>query len=203
MPCMVESLGLSLPGNAAIPAADSRRRTLAQLSGRRMVDLVREDLRLSKILTRDALENAIMINAAIGGSTNFVVHLLAIAGRLNLPLSLEDFDQLGSRLPLLVNLMPSGQYLMEDFYYAGGLPAVIRELLPKLHGNALTVNGKTLHENNHEAPCHNPEVIRPWDQPVTEEAGIAVLGGVCRASNPVVAASQYAAAVVAARGGTP
>jgi L-arabonate dehydrase len=177
MACMVESLGLTLPGGAAIPAADSRRRTLSQLAGRRIVEMVREDLRLSKVLTREALENAIMVNAAIGGSTNFVVHLLAIAGRLKLPLSLEDFDRIGSRLPLLVNLMPSGKYLMEDFFYAGGLPVVIRELLPKLHNHALTVNSKTLQQNNQDAECFQTDVIRPYDQPVTAEAGIAVLRG--------------------------
>ena len=122
MACMVEALGVTLPGAAAIPAADSRRRRLAHLSGRRIVEMVREDLRLSQILTRPALENAIRVNAAVGGSTNFVLHLLALAGRLGIPLELDDFDRLGSQMPLLVNLMPSGKYLMEDFFYAGGLP---------------------------------------------------------------------------------
>src|SRR5690606_34957467 len=128
MACMVEALGLTLPGGAAIPAADARRKRLAHLAGNRIVEMVREDLRISKILTREAFENAIMVNAAVGGSTNLIVHLLAIAGRVGVPLSLDDFDHLGSHLPLLVNLMPSGEFLMEDFYYAGGLPAVIQEL---------------------------------------------------------------------------
>ena len=128
MASMVEALGVSLPGNAAIPAVDSRRYRLAQLSGRRIVEMVHEDLVLSKILTREAFENAIKANAAIGGSTNSVVHLLAIAGRIGVQLELEDWDRLGSQLPCLVNLQPSGKYLMEDFYYAGGLPAVMREI---------------------------------------------------------------------------
>ncbi len=177
MACMAESLGLTLPGAAAIPAADSRRRRLAQLSGRRIVEMVREDLRLSQILTREAVENAIMVNAAIGGSTNFVVHLLAIAGRIGVPLALEDFDTLGSRLPLLVNLMPSGRYLMEDFYYAGGLPVVIKELLPHLHRDALTANGATLAANVETAECYDRDVIHPIDAPVIPEAGLAVLRG--------------------------
>jgi dihydroxy-acid dehydratase len=122
---MVEALGLSLPGNAAIPAVDSRRSVLAHLAGRRAVEMVVEDLRISRILTRDAFENAIRVNAALGGSTNAVIHLLAIAGRIGTALSLEDWDRLGHDCPTLVNLMPSGQYLMEDFYYAGGVPAVM------------------------------------------------------------------------------
>src|SRR6187399_3441096 len=147
MASMVEALGVSLPGNAAIPAVDSRRYRLAQLSGRRIVEMVREDLTLSKILTRQAFENAIKANAAIGGSTNSVVHLLAIAGRVGVPLSLDDWDRLGSELPCLVNLQPSGKFLMEDFYYAGGLPAVMREIKHVLDGTALTVNGKSIGEN--------------------------------------------------------
>ncbi len=177
MACMAESLGLTLPGTAAIPAADSRRRRIAQLAGRRIVSMVNDNLKLSQILNRQAIENAIKVNAAIGGSTNFVVHLLAIAGRLGIPLHLDDFDQLGSRLPLLVNLMPSGKYLMEDFFYAGGLPVVIRELLPHLHRDAITVNGKTIEENNQTAKCFNREVIHPISNPLTPEAGIAVLRG--------------------------
>ncbi|NND34109.1 MAG: dihydroxy-acid dehydratase, partial [Saprospiraceae bacterium] len=143
MACMVESLGLTLPGNAAIPAADSRRKVLAQLSGRRIVEMVREDMRISQVLTRESLENAIIINAAIGGSTNFVLHLLAIAGRIEVPLTLDDFDRLGSHIPLLVNLQPSGEYFMEDFYYAGGLPAVIKQLGKHLHPEVMTITGKT------------------------------------------------------------
>lgn len=177
MACMVESLGLTLPGGAAIPAADARRKRLAHLAGNRIVEMVREDLRLSKILTREAFENAIMVNAAVGGSTNLIVHLLAIAGRVGIPLSLDDFDQLGSHLPLLVNLMPSGEFLMEDFYYAGGLPVVIQELKKHLHMDTITVNGKTHAENTAGAPCYNRDVIAEFDKPVQPEAGIAVLRG--------------------------
>jgi L-arabonate dehydrase len=177
MACMVESLGVSLPGNAAIPAVDSRRYRLAQLSGRRIVEMVREDLVLSKILTRQAFENAIKANAAIGGSTNSVVHLLAIAGRLGVKLELEDWDKLGSTLPCLVNLQPSGQFLMEDFYYAGGLPAVLREISGLLNREALTANGKTVGENVANAPVWNRDVIKAIDEPFKANAGIAILRG--------------------------
>jgi L-arabonate dehydrase len=177
MACMVEALGLTLPGGAAIPAPDARRKRLAHLAGNRIVEMVREDLRLSKILTRQAFENAIMVNAAVGGSTNLIIHLLAIAGRVGVPLQLEDFDRLGSHLPLLVNLMPSGEFLMEDFYYAGGLPVVIQELKDHLHMDTITANGKTHAENTAEAVCYNREVIASFDQPVKPEAGIAVLRG--------------------------
>lgn len=177
MACMVEALGLTLPGAAAIPAADSRRRRLAHLSGNRIVQMVKDDLKISQILTRDAFENAIKINAAVGGSSNFVVHLLAIAGRVGVDLCLEDFDRLGSHMPLLVNLMPSGHYLMEDFFYAGGLPAVIQELKVHLHMDALTVSGKTVRENTAGAVCHNRDVIATYDSPWKEEAGLAVLRG--------------------------
>jgi len=179
MASMVEALGMSLPGNAAIPAVDARRSTLAQLTGRRIVDMVREDLRISRILTREAFENAIRANAAIGGSTNAVIHLIAIAGRVGVPLALDDFDQLGSTLPCLVNIQPSGKYLMEDFYYAGGLPSVLRELggADALHRDALTVNGKSIGENVSEAPCWNPDVIHTFASPFKSNAGIAVLHG--------------------------
>ena len=179
MASMVEALGLSLPGNAAIPAVDSRRSVLAHLAGRRIVEMVPEDLRISRILTREAFENAIRVNAALGGSTNAVIHLLAMAGRLAVPLCLNDFDRLGHDCPTLVNLMPSGQYLMEDFYYAGGVPAVVRALGEHnmLHRDALTVNGKTIWENCREAPNWNAEVIRPWDRPLLERGGIAILRG--------------------------
>ena len=177
MACMVESLGLTLPGAAAIPAVDSRKKVLAQLSGRRIVEMVREDLKLSKILTREAFENAIKINAAIGGSTNFIIHLTAIAGRIGVRLELKDFDTLGSKIPLLVNLMPSGKFLMEDFFDAGGLPVVIREMEEHLHNTAITANGKPIGENNKHAECYNPEVIAPLSEPFLEEAGIAVLYG--------------------------
>lgn len=177
MACMVESLGMTLPGAAAIPAADSRRRLVAREAGRRIVGMVAEDLKMSKILTREAFENAIKVNAAIGGSTNFVLHLLAIAGRMGVKLTLDDFDRLGGDIPLLVNLMPAGRHLMEDFYYAGGLPVVIKELAPLLHGGALTVTGTTLAENSRQAECYNREVIAPRAQPFQEKAGLVVLRG--------------------------
>jgi len=179
MASMVESLGMALPGNAAIPAVDARRYTLAQLTGRRIVEMVKEDLRMSQILTRKAFENAIRANAAIGGSTNAVIHLLAIAGRMGVPLKLDDFDHLGSEMPCLVNLQPSGAYLMEDFFYAGGVPAVLRELgeADALHRDALTVNGQAIWKNVSEAPCWNRDVIRKFAEPFKEKAGIAVLRG--------------------------
>jgi L-arabonate dehydrase len=177
MACMVESLGLTLPENAAIPAADSRRKVAAHLSGRRIVDMVKEDLRLSQILTREAFENAIKINAAIGGSTNFVIHLLAIAGRIGVGLKLEDFDHLSADIPLLANLQPSGGYFMEDFYYAGGLPVVIKELMSRLHGGVITANGKTIQENSASAECFDPEVIGTLEKPVKELTGLVVVKG--------------------------
>lgn len=177
MASMVESLGIGLPMNAAIPAVDSRRYVLAHMAGRRVVEMVREDLRISKILTRKAFENAVRVNGAIGGSTNAVIHLLAIAGRVGVEFDLDDWDTLGRDVPCLVNLMPSGKYLMEDFFYAGGLPAVIREMGDLIHRDALTVNGKTLGENVAEAPCYNREVIMPLDSPFKPQGGVAVLRG--------------------------
>ncbi|MCB0836015.1 MAG: dihydroxy-acid dehydratase [Bacteroidetes bacterium] len=177
MACMVESLGMSLPENAAIPAADSRRKVAAHMSGQRIVEMVHEDLKISDILTRKAFENAIKVNAAVGGSTNFIIHLLAIAGRVGVDLNLDDFDQLGSRIPFLLNLMPSGKYLMEDFYYAGGLPVVIKELKDHLHNDALTVNGKTIGENVADAECFNRDVIASIDNPILAEGGITVVKG--------------------------
>ncbi|HEY3919657.1 MAG TPA: L-arabinonate dehydratase [Stellaceae bacterium] len=177
MASMVEALGMGLPANAAIPAVDARRYVLAHLAGRRAVEIVREDLRMSKILTRPAFENAIRVNAAIGGSTNAIVHLLALAGRVGVKLELDDFDRLGHDLPLLTDLMPHGKYLMEDFYYAGGLPAIIKSLGNLIHQDALTVNGKTIGENTADAKNWNPEVIRSPDKPLKERAGIAVLRG--------------------------
>ncbi|MDB5232382.1 MAG: Dihydroxy-acid dehydratase [Chitinophagaceae bacterium] len=147
MAAMVESLGLSLPHNAAVPAADARRKVLAHLSGMQAVERVKRDIRLSHILTRKSFENAIIVNAAIGGSTNFVIHLLAIAGRIGVELSLQDFDTLSRNIPLVANLQPSGKYFMEDLYYAGGIPAVMNELEKFLHNDCITVNGKTLSEN--------------------------------------------------------
>ncbi|MFO1312582.1 MAG: IlvD/Edd family dehydratase [Burkholderiales bacterium] len=177
MASMVEALGMGLPTNAAIPAVDSRRRVLARMAGRRIVEMVHEDLRMSKILTRNAFENAIMVNGAIGGSTNAVVHLLAIAGRIGVDLTLDDWDRLGRAMPCLVDLQPSGRFLMEDFYYAGGLPVVIREIGKFLHKKALTVNGRTIWENSKDAVNYNPEVITPLGKPFKPSGGIAVLRG--------------------------
>jgi len=177
MASMVEALGMALPTNAAIPAADSRRKVLARLTGRRIVEMVHEDLRMSKILTKDAFENAIMVNGAVGGSTNAVVHLLAIAGRIGVDLTLDDWDRLGRGIPCLVNLMPSGKYLMEDFYYAGGLPVVIREIAGALHKKALTVNGRTVWQNVKDAINYNQSVITPLAKPFKPLGGIAVLRG--------------------------
>ncbi|HEY1504234.1 MAG TPA: L-arabinonate dehydratase [Stellaceae bacterium] len=177
MASMVEALGMGLPANAAIPAVDARRYVLAHMAGRRAVEMVHEDLRMSKILTRAAFENAIRVNAAIGGSTNAIVHLLALAGRIGVTLALDDFDRLGHDMPLLTDLMPHGKYLMEDFYYAGGLAAVIKSLGELIHRDALTVNGKTLGENIADAQNWNEEVIRSPQAPLKEHAGIAVLRG--------------------------
>src|SRR5690606_16546052 len=177
MACMVEALGMTLPGAAAIPAVDSRKKVMAHLSGRRNVEMVNEDLKISQIITREAIENAIVVNAGVGGSTNFLIHMLAIAGRLGIELNLKDFDTIGSKIPLLANLKPSGKFLMEDFYYAGGLPVVIHELKKYLHLDSITVNGKSIGDNNIDPPCYNREVIASIDNPLQAEAGIAVLKG--------------------------
>ena len=200
MASMVEVLGMSLPENAAIPAADTRRNRLAQLTGRRIVDMVKEDLRMSKILTREAFENAIRTNAAIGGSTNAVIHLLAVAGRIGVKLELDDWDKLGAEMPCLVNLQPSGKYLMEDFYYAGGLPAVLREIGEHLHRDVLTANGKTLGENFANAPCYNREVIKTPDAPFMAAAGIAVLRGNLAPNGAVIKPSAASAHLLKHRG---
>lgn len=177
MASMVEALGIGLPTNAAIPAVDSRRYVLAHTAGGRIVEMVREDLKMSKILTRKAFENAVRVIGAIGGSSNAVIHLLAIAGRIGVDFKLEDWDALGRDVPCILNLMPAGKYLMEDFYYAGGLPAVIHELGDMIHKDALTVNGKTIGENVHEAPCYNRDVIKTFGEPLLANGGIAVLHG--------------------------
>jgi L-arabonate dehydrase len=177
MACMVEALGLSLPNNAAIPAADARRKVLAQLSGLRIVEMVNQDLKPSDILTRKAFENAIITNAAIGGSTNFVLHLLAIAGRVGVDLSLEDIDRFSANIPLIANLQPSGLHFMEDFYYAGGLQAVLKELEQFLHHDCITVNSKTIKENFDSSDCVNRDVIASVDKPFNPISGIVVLTG--------------------------
>jgi len=179
MACIAEGLGVSLPHNAAIPAVDSRRYVLAQLSGIRIVEMTNEDLTLSQILTRKAFINAIRVNAAIGGSTNAVIHLKAIAQRIGVDLDLDDWDTFGRDVPTIVDLQPSGRYLMEDFYYAGGLPAVLRQLGEHglLERDAVTVNGRTIWDNVREAPCHNAEVIRSFDQSLVASGGICILRG--------------------------
>jgi len=175
--CITEAMGLSLSHNATLPAVDARRRALAHQTGRTIVDLARRDVRLSKILTREAFENAIRTIAAIGGSTNTVLHLLAIAGRLGVPLTLADFDRLSREIPLLVDLQPSGRFLMEDFHYAGGMPALMKEIAPWLALDCATVSGRTHRETIAEAECFNREVIRTTAEPVRETAGIWVLKG--------------------------
>lgn len=177
MATMVEVLGLTLPGFSSIPAVDARKKVMAQLSGRRIVDMVWEDLTLSKILTRKAFENSIVVNAAVGGSTNLIIHLIAIARRIGVEVNLEDFDDLGSKIPLLVNLMPSGKHLMEDFFYAGGLPVVMKELKELLHSDIITANGKTFEENYTKATCYDDNIIKTINNPLQPEAGIAVLKG--------------------------
>jgi L-arabonate dehydrase len=177
MASMVEALGIGLPGNAAYPAVDGRRNVLARMAGRRIVDMVHEDLVLSKILQREAFENAIKTLAAIGGSTNAVIHLLAIAGRVGIDLKLEDFDRLASELPCLVNLQPSGKFLMEDFCYAGGLPVVMKEIAHLLHTSHITASGLTVGESIADAQNYNTEVIKTFKEPFKPNAGIAVLRG--------------------------
>jgi L-arabonate dehydrase len=204
MACMAEALGTSLPHNAAIPAVDARRYVLAHLSGMRIVEMVGEDLRLSKILTREAFENAIRVNAAIGGSTNAVIHLKAIAGRIGVNLELDDWTRIGRGMPTLVDLQPSGRFLMEEFYYAGGLPAVIRRmdeggLLP--NPGALTVNGKSLGANCAQAPIYGEdEVIRRLDNPLREDGGICVLRGNLAPKGAVLKPSAATPALMQHRG---
>jgi len=200
MASMVEALGMGLPHNAAIPAVDSRRYVLAQQAGRRIVQMVHEDLRISRILTRQAFENAIRVNAAIGGSSNFVLHMLAIAGRVGVKLTLDDFDHVGNDLPLLVDIQPSGKFLMEDFYYAGGVPAVVRELADVIHRDALTVNGKTMGENTIDAPCWNREVIHQRANPIRERAGLAVVRGNLAPNGAVIKPSAATPSLLKHRG---
>jgi dihydroxy-acid dehydratase len=177
MAAMAEALGMALPGNAAIPAADARRLALAEGAGRRIIEMAREGVKPSRILTAHAFDNAIRADMAIGGSTNAIIHLVAIAGRARIPLPLARFDELSRTTPLLVNVKPSGKYLMEDFFYAGGLPAVLRELLPLLHRDALTVNGRTIGDNVATAENWNTDVIRPLAMPLAPEGGTVILTG--------------------------
>lgn len=202
MASMVEALGIGMPDNAAIPAVDSRRGVLSHLAGRRIVELVRDDVKIAQILTRQAFENAIRVNGAIGGSTNAVLHLIAIARRLGIDLSLDDWDRLGRGVPTIVDLMPSGRFLMEDFYYAGGLAPVMAALddAGLLHGHALTVNGKSIAQNIVDAPNYNTEVIRPMDNPLTPEGGIAVLRGNLAPDGAVIKPSAATPALMQHRG---
>lgn len=177
MACVAEVLGMTLPNAASIPAADSRRLAMAEATGRQIVKVVEEDLRPSKMLTLSAFENAVRVVAALGGSTNAVIHLTAIAGRRGIPLPLTLFDTLARSTPIVANLQPTGTYLMEDFFYAGGVQALLKEILPLLHLDAMTINGKTLGENISQACCYNSDVIRTVDHPVKDEVSLAVLDG--------------------------
>jgi dihydroxy-acid dehydratase len=197
MATMVEALGLTLSGASAIPAADSRKKQMAQLSGRRIVEMVKENLTIDKILTREAFENAIKVNAAVGGSSNFIIHLTAIAGRIGVDLKLDDFDDLGSKIPLLLNLMPSGKYLMEDYYYAGGLPVILHELRKELHQNVITVTGKNHHDNiaGHTA-CYDRDVIATYETPLIAEAGCVVVKGNLALNGAVIKPSAASPALM-------
>jgi dihydroxy-acid dehydratase len=202
MASMVESLGIGLPENAAYPAVDARRKRLAHLVGMRAVQIVKEDLRISKVLTKEAFQNAIRTNGAIGGSTNAVVHLLAVAGRLGLDLSLDDWDKWGRDVPTIVDLMPSGRFLMEDFCYAGGLPVVMKALAEHglLNKDVVTVNGKTAWDNVKDAQNYNTEVIRDWDKPLTKSGGIAVLRGNLAPGGAIIKPSAATPALMQHRG---
>ena len=186
MASMGESLGIALPGNAAIPAVDSRRAQLAEASGRQIMAAVEQDLRPSKIMTQEAFENAIRTLHALGGSTNAIIHLTAIAGRLGIELPLTVFDDLSRTTPFILNLKPSGEFLMEDFFYAGGLPALLNELRPLLHTDAMTVTGRTLGENVSGTINHNPDLIRSLDEPLNSEGGLAVVYGSLAPSGGVI-----------------
>ncbi|MBB4843641.1 dihydroxy-acid dehydratase [Paucibacter oligotrophus] len=202
MACMAEALGIALPGNAALPAVDARRHTLAREAGRRIVELVREDVRPRNILTREAFENAIRVNAAIGGSTNAVIHLLAIAGRLGVPLTLADWDRLGRDVPTLVDLLPAGRFLMEEFCYAGGLPVVMRRLAEAglLHEQAPSVAGGAIGPHVTQAECFDDEVIRPLSNPLVAQGGIAVLRGNLAPGGALIKVSAASPALLSHRG---
>jgi len=197
---MVEALGMTLPGNAAIPAPDSRRMALAEMTGRRIMEMVQEDLKPSKILTAQAFDNAIRADMAIGGSTNAIIHLVAIAGRVGVPLALSRFDELSRTTPFLVNVRPSGKHLMEDFFYAGGLPVVMKELLPLLHRDAITVTGKSVEANVREAKNYDADVIRPLAMPISSEGGTVILTGNLCPSGAVLKQSAASPHLMSHRG---
>lgn len=202
MASMAEALGMALSGNAAIPAVDSRRRVMAHVTGRRIVQMVKDDLKPSDVMTREAFENAIRVNGAIGGSTNAVIHLLAIAGRVGIDLTLDDWDRLGRDIPTIVNLQPSGKYLMEEFFYAGGLPVVIKALgeAGKLHNDALTVSGDTMWDQVKDVQNWNDDVIRPFDKALTQSGGIAVVKGNLAPNGAVLKPSAATASLLTHRG---
>lgn len=200
MNSLMEALGIALPGNGATPAVDARRLRLAEQAGRRIVTLAREGVRPSSIITRHALENALTLLSAIGGSTNAVVHLPAIAGRLGIDLPLDLFDEISQRTPLIANLRPSGKYQMEDLFYAGGIPAILKQLLPLLHGDAMTVTGRTLAENVQDAEIDNADVIRTLDQALQPEGGLAILRGNLAPEGAVIKHAAATAALLQHRG---
>ena len=200
MASMGESLGIALPGNAAIPAVDSRRAQLAEASGRQIMAAVEQDLRPSKIMTQEAFENAIRTLHALGGSTNAIIHLTAIAGRLGIELPLTLFDELSRTTPFILNLKPSGEFLMEDFFYAGGLPALLSELRPLLHMDAMTVTGRTLGENVSGTINHNPDLIRSLDEPLNSEGGLAVVYGSLAPSGAVIKPTAASSDLLTHRG---
>jgi dihydroxy-acid dehydratase len=200
MACLMEAMGLALPFNATTPAVDAQRRRIAHESGRLIVQMARNDVRLSKILTRSAFENAIRVLSAIGGSTNAVIHLLAFAGRLGIPLELAEFDRLSADVPLLVDLQPSGRFLMEDLHYAGGLPAVMKELAPLLDLTAPTVRGEPLGASFAAAECYNRDVIRTMAEPANPVSGIWVLKGNLCPNGAVVKPSAASPSLFSHRG---
>jgi dihydroxy-acid dehydratase len=200
MASMVEALGIGLPGNAAYPAVDGRRNVIARSAGRRIVEMVHTDQKISQVLTREAFENAIRTLAAIGGSTNAVIHLIAIAGRLGVKLTVDDFERLGSEMPCLVNLQPSGEHLMEDFCYAGGLPVVMKEISHVLHTDIVTASGRTVGENIADAVNYDPRVIKTFDAPFKDKAGIAVLRGNLAPRGAVIKPSAATPALMVHKG---
>lgn len=202
MASMAEALGMALSGNAAIPAVDSRRRVMAQLTGRRIVQMVKDDLKPSDVLTREAFQNAIRTNAAIGGSTNAVIHLLALAGRVGIDLTLNDWDEWGRDVPTIVNLMPSGKYLMEEFFYAGGLPVVIKRLgeAGLLNKDALTVSGQTMWEQVKDVQNHNEDVILPAEKALTQSGGVVVVKGNLAPNGAVLKPSAATPSLMTHRG---